>query len=101
MESGFQNTMGRSSFGCYKRDHTSWGHPTQGRIIVDLKDYMYSGPRKPLRHAFSNSQTSTGTTPQTLSDLFETDILGVFFDADHESDLRFAKFGLVKKLWPN
>ena len=54
-----------------------------------------------LRHAFSNSQTSTGTTPQTLSALFETDIFGVLFDADHESDLRFAKFGSVKKLWPN
>ena len=54
-----------------------------------------------LRHGFSNSQTSTGTTPQTLSDFFETDIFGVLFDADNESDLRFPKFRLVKKIWPN
>ncbi len=34
-------------------------------------------------------------------DSSETDIFGVVFDADHESDLRFSKFGLVKNILTN
>ena len=51
-----------------------------------------------LRHAFSNGQLSSGTSPKMSWAFYETNIYSVVFDADHESDLRFSKFYLVKNI---
>ena len=69
----------------------TWPKVDYSLLRWDAQNLYYTCARimsETLRHAFSNSQTSTGTTPQTLSDFFETDLFGVLFDADHESDVR-------------
>ena len=51
-----------------------------------------------LRHAFSNGQLSSGTSPKMSWAFYETNKYSVVFDADHESDLRFLKLGSVKNI---